>query len=148
MLEKLSLEYIAGLFDGEGCIGLYRSKGGTRDFRFTDESKLKPPSWIRVVTIAGTYLPTLKIFKQMFGGRVRQVKSANSEKNLKTTYEWIIGAKKDIINFLETIAPFLQEKKVQAILMLDFVKSVPLDHDKGFRIMEELKKLKKVSYDL
>lgn len=131
MIDNCWKSYIAGYFDGEGTIGLYRNKGSKCN-RY--RSGFKPPSWIRVVSIVNTYKIIFDELKLNYGGRISKKKLTSK----KICYEWIIGAKKDILFFLNDILPFLREKKQQAILMIKACKD---EIDNNF-VEKELKRLK------
>ena len=109
-------KYIAGYFDGEGSIGLYRSLGST-DPRYL--SGRKSPSWVRTVGISNTYLPTLRELYSEFGGSLRILKETDGHK--KRIYSWTIGSKDSIARFLSKIVPHLREKGPQAQLMLSII---------------------------
>lgn len=109
---KISTGYMAGYFDGEGCIGIYRNKGSACS-RY--KSGHKPASWVRHVGITNTYWPLLNKFKKLFGGRLYELKGAGRN---KPCYSWILGAKDEIVNFLGFLYPCLVEKKEQALVMI------------------------------
>lgn len=130
---KLSLGYIAGYFDGEGSIGIYRNRG-SKDSRY--KSGHKTPCWIRSVSIVNTYLPIIIKLRDMFGGRFNQIVK---DKKYKPCYQWSLGAKHDIGNFLNVLYPLLIEKKPQAKLMIDEC----LGRRKTFAVAKKLKALKR-----
>src|SRR5690348_10748961 len=102
---NISLEYIAGFFDGEGCVRAVLAKNRENAAGLH-------------VFITNTYLPILKHFEQRFGGTV-SLRNVENPKH-KTTYQWRISNRKGIKNFLEQISPFLIEKKEQALLALEY----------------------------
>lgn len=109
---KPSMEYIAGYFDGEGCVGLYQNKG-SKCSRY--KSGFKSPSWIRQIGITNTYKPILEHCKRLFGGRLYPQSKIGRN---KPCYNWTISSKKDIIAFIERVSPFLVEKQPQTALLL------------------------------
>jgi hypothetical protein len=126
--------YLAGYFDGEGTIGVYRSKG-CKDPRY--KSGYKSGSWVRTVAVINTFRGVLEELHKTFGGTLR--KSRNSSLTKKQCYQWTIGSKDDIRDFLDTILPYLREKREQALVMLDFVD----DKISGEEAERKLKRLKK-----
>src|SRR3990172_4259095 len=119
-LNTIGKEYIAGFFDGDGCIGIYRNKG-CKDSTY--KSGFRKPCWTRVVNLSNSYKPLLIDVQEIYGGRIRLVKKGLGQRypgrKCKDVYEWTIGSKSDIIHFLEDISPFLREKKSQALIMLE-----------------------------
>jgi hypothetical protein len=91
----MSPEYIAGLFDGEGCILVTR--GSLR------------------VQIAGCYRPTIEALPEQFGGWICRDKDKGP--SYKTCYRWVITCS-PAQAFLRTILPYLREKREQAELAL------------------------------
>jgi hypothetical protein len=130
---KLSTGYIAGYFDGEGCIGIYRNRG-SKDSRY--KSGFKTPCWIRSVSIVNTHLPTLIKLRDMFGGGFRRIVK---DEKYKPCYQWTLGAKHEIGNFLNFIYPSLQEKKPQAKLMIEEC----LGKRRTWSVAKKLKSLKR-----
>ena len=105
--------YFAGLLDGEGCIAIYLSKG-TRDTRY--KCGYSSPSWVRSVKVAATCHAQLDDLMQFTGlGTIRQLPPRPRQ---KYQYEWAVGSKADIINFLTGIMPYMREKREQARVML------------------------------
>lgn len=127
---KLSLGYMAGYFDGEGSIGLYKT------LKYKNR---RTPVWAysRRITVTNTYLPILKKFKKLFGGSILEYSDKHRHKRC---YYWKLNSKSMIINFLNFIYPSLHEKKRQARLMLKSCQH-PGDEE---RIYLELKRLKKI----
>lgn len=100
-----SIEYIAGFFDGEGCIRATVAKDG------------KNASGLHVF-ITNTYFPILSMFEQKFGGTTSLRNNSNPKH--KATYQWRMSSRKEIKNFLEQVEPYLIEKREQALLALEY----------------------------
>jgi len=102
----LSLEYIAGLFDGEGCIMLSQFSGTNGGY-----------TQLRVnVNMANELIPT-ELHNQ-FGGSLMEVKVPLG---YKPQLMWrAVGTKAG--RFLETLLPYLVIKKKQAELGIEFQK--------------------------
>jgi hypothetical protein len=102
----LSIEYIAGLFDGEGCIGpVIREKRGKRT--------------------AELHVAIVMTDEQV----IRQLWAQYPEANFctprgvlghKQPYKWALTAKNSK-HFLQDVAPFLIVKQPQALLALEFI---------------------------
>ncbi|MEM3646598.1 MAG: LAGLIDADG family homing endonuclease [Thermofilum sp.] len=92
--------YIAGLLDGEGCIGIWRS------------GKYYQPC----VVISNQNIRVLKQVKKIlsFGSVVRK----------RTAYEYHVYRRENIKRLLTAVLPYLNVKRVEARLMLDFLNTV------------------------
>lgn len=110
MKKDLSLQYISGFFDGEGCIGLYKRKDSnatTIRIQLT-QNKSKESLYI------------LNYLKTKYGGNITTQKTLSG----KTKYNWQLNAK-GIKIFLTDIFPYLLLKKSQAKLGLYWLKNRP-----------------------
>lgn len=85
------LDYYAGYFDGEGCIGFYTNLQ---------------------VGVSNTFTPALKELQNLFGGSIRTKTYSG-----RPCYEWrVFGS--TALAFLNEISPFLKEKRPQAELAI------------------------------
>lgn len=132
----MSLEYIAGLFDGEGTIGIYLNKGAT-DARY--RSGKRGPCWTRSAGILACWRPTLESLHVSFGGTLRRTKADGH----KQKWHWSLGAKADIAAFLNAVRPYLVEKKEQADVMLAALRGEIPEKEAAVK----LKKLKRVQFE-
>lgn len=110
----MTRQYVAGLFDGEGSIGIYKTKG-SKDPRY--KSGFKTASWVRFVSVTNTYKPVLEMLKEQYGGRIHQIRKADG--HYKNCYQWILGSKIAISDFLNDIYQELYEKRRQAVIMIN-----------------------------
>ena len=85
--------YIAGLFDGEGCVNINIRRGGKK-------AEL-------TVAITNLHVGVLKYVQSHFGGRLSNVG------NKKATPDWRCESNK-AVSFLKVILPYLIIKKEQA----------------------------------
>ena len=137
-MNNISIEYIAGLFDGEGSVLI---KGGS-------DSMISPQ-----VRISGSYINTLEEIKNVLGGKIYSVSRAdNLNDGNKFTYCWTVTSYDKCLNILEILSPYCREKKLQvdlAIEAIKFAKSLPNRNRSTDQIEKlsyyksELKKLKK-----
>ena len=98
--DTLELSYLAGFFDGEGCITIAHSQRGiygTYQLCILVGQKDKAP---------------LIDFQNRFGGAIGKPNS---------TFHWVIHDKKALL-FLETMLPYLRYKKQQAEIGIKFIK--------------------------
>lgn len=102
------LAYVAGIVDGEGCIGICGIKR---------EHNLLPYTNLRV-SVVNTNEWLIEFLKFHFGGshisRLQRPKPS-----WKPTHEWVICSIK-AVEFLKLILPYLQIKKPQAELAINF----------------------------
>lgn len=107
-MKKTDLAYLAGLFDGEGCIHIARNKR-------PDCPKGVQYQLVAKVSMASEYL--CHLYQMSFGGRVHRDKKYKDYH--KQMWTWVV-ASREAQSFLSTISPYLIEKKAQAILGLKF----------------------------
>ena len=101
--------WIAGFFDGEGCINIGRQFPGNR----------ATPRFILNVRVSNTAQPSVEVFQKVFGGRVYRLarKSWHS-----ICFQWYIYGEA-AAQFLRIIYPYLVVKREQAELALEFYDS-------------------------
>jgi len=100
-MKKLSNQYIAGFFDGEGCVDVFHGR--------SQERRRRPR-----IRISQRQLYVLNEIKRSLGfGRV--AKSRN-------TFQWSVKSKKDIVRFVKSILPYTIVKKPQLEIALEFCK--------------------------
>lgn len=96
------IAYIAGFFDGEGCVRI-------------KQSNQHGNSYYVIAHITNTNQAILKEVQDLFGGTIRrQEKGVN-----KTIYNWQITSA-EAVDFLRTLVPFLREKLTQAHYAISF----------------------------
>jgi predicted CopG family antitoxin len=97
--------WAAGLFDGEGTIGVHLSgdkKGGLR----------------RKICISMIYRPALELFHNTYGGHLFKHNASSKAYPSFRCWKWEISHKDQIKAFLVDVLPFLTEKKSQAEIMI------------------------------
>ena len=120
------IAYMAGFFDGEGCIRIKEANQGGNSYYVTAH-------------ITNTNRIILEQIQDLFGGTIReQEKGVN-----KIIYSWNISTA-EAVDFLKTLSPFLQEKLTQALLAIKFHEKKELlsgEEKKSYaRVMSEIKK--------
>ena len=103
-MEKHELSYIAGFFDGEGSINILTRK------------RPKNTEYTLTVAIGQKDGATLDWIKENFGGNVYLIKRDGS-------FYWAISHKKAIV-FLKELLPFLQYKKPQALVAIEYYENM------------------------
>ncbi len=107
LLSDMELSYIAGLFDGEGCISICKSKARNH---YTLRAQ---------VSMANEFIPTW--LHSCFEGSV-SLRPRIGE-NWKDMWAWIVCAKKAVV-FIKAVIPYLILKKPQAEIALQFQESI------------------------
>ena len=108
---NVSLEYIAGLFDGEGYITVNKNK----------------KTFIPVVGIKMNGFNLLKKLNNEFGGYFYQIKNYTN----RPLTEWTLKGSFQVIPFLKKIEPFLIIKKEQAQLCLELCNTFSIRKSNG-----------------
>jgi hypothetical protein len=103
-LTEQEKAYIAGLFDGEGCVGYY-NRGTIKNVSYHSASVIvtmtdpRPITWLKTKTGMGNISVGVK------------------SGNRRNAYSWQLSNQKQIIEFLSTIRPFLMVKADQVDLL-------------------------------
>lgn len=121
---KVSLDYLAGFFDGEGTVGVYRLQTGFR---------------LRC-SVANTERVAVDVFHERYGGKIRSRHYRNDLK-WKPAWIWELDFRNAVV-FLEEMLPYLIVKKLQAQIALELYKLVPPRSPRGQR-QEKYKRLTK-----
>ena len=100
--SDIALAYMAGFFDGEGCVN------------FTQSGKHK--TWIIRVMVRNTDFDIIKKIHETFGGRI-QVTHQKNKPAWKTSYCWRVDGAQAIF-FLRLIDPFVFIKKDQILIAM------------------------------
>ncbi len=135
---KISLQYIAGFFDGEGSIGVYKTSGKNNWHLRTQLAQNKSNNSTRI----------MEYLKNRYGGNISiQITLSNKNK-----YNWQLNSNK-CAKFLKDIEPYLVLKKKQAQIAIKWQLSRPsvTRNSKGqiqLSFPEDLKKAKRVSIKL
>lgn len=96
------IAYIAGFFDGEGCVRI-------------KQSNQHGNSYYVIAHITNTNRAILKEVQELFGGTIRMQERGPN----KDVYNWQITSA-EAVDFLQTLAPFLKEKQTQATYAISF----------------------------
>lgn len=103
-MANVSIEYAAGLFDGEGCVASYFHSG-----RYAQVA----------AKICMTDPRPLLALADTFGGKVRPIKDTR-QPNYKPQFEWIIYSKVALA-FFQAIVPFALVKREQIELAIQLL---------------------------
>lgn len=99
--DILDWAYLAGFFDGEGCISLH--------------SRYRTDGWRVRLTISQSDYRLRELHAKFGVGLLRRIEPTGRFRS-RPSYQWIINPAKDVAWILEGILPFLVFKKAQAEL--------------------------------
>lgn len=105
--------YVAGFFDGEGCIIIARRRASRA--QYSDNHQL----WIGA-SQRTAYVAVLNHIQDSFGGSVRALKRPNQA----PISEWTVIARASQRTFIEAVLPYLWVKRAQATLAVQFLDAV------------------------
>jgi hypothetical protein len=143
IVMKVTPEYLAGILDGEGHIGIQRHQ-----FRHGNEV-VRYQHALRVMVV-NTSMQLLESLQESWGGWIRQHRVANTR--WLPTYGWMVTSK-SADKVLAAALPFLIVKRRQAELAIEFRATVTARHhgpgrpvplhviERRAEIMEEIKTL-------
>lgn len=106
---KLSNQYLAGFFDGEGCVYVSKHKG-----------KKKNPYYSCRLSIANTDKRVIDLIEQSYGGFTQRI-AYNNRPNRQPYYAVEIYKKKHLKEFIKNIRPYSIIKGEQLDLMLELI---------------------------
>lgn len=98
-MDAVTLAYMAGLFDGEGCVSLHVSRKGSLDCH---------------LTISNGHRGVLELCQYLFGGSIRQKCNAAA----RPVFDWQISGPSSE-RFARAILPFTVVKSSQLQVYVD-----------------------------
>jgi hypothetical protein len=117
-IPKLKLHdkiYIAGLFDGEGSIMLFKRKNLQKG--------RKTPSYFLTANLRMTNFKAMDWINRIYNGTYGKAYDVPENKNWKPNREWKIEGSR-CVNFLKQIYPYLKIKNKQAKIAFKFGKTI------------------------
>ena len=124
-LTETEKAYLAGLFDGEGCIGFYEETGKDKHFV--------------MVTISNTDFRIMKWLDEHISFGSINAKHKMPKPNWKQGWTWQIRSREEVQEFLTTIQPYLLIKKEQAALLLSHLDAEQKTlHHNGRKLSEDI----------
>ncbi len=124
MKTETDKAYFAGLFDGEGTVGVYRVRNGR-----TGHPSGQKIYWACRLAIVGIYRPIIVEAHELWGGGFGKQKRQALLKTPNGTYDprlcrqgwrWQLTSRHSIHAFLADVLPYLREKRIQAETALMF----------------------------
>ncbi len=144
-MTKLHPAYLAGLFDGEGSVGLYPVKNGRKDHPSGEKIY-----WGLKVSLSGCHKEMIGKVHESFGvgsfGAMKRQKLYvrigvdHSRRNEvgKQCWRWLLSDRKKALTVFEIIRPYLIEKAEQVDVAAAFCKG-ELDGPEAARRLREFK---------
>lgn len=118
-MKTEELAYMAGMFDGEGCIHIARVHTKKRNLTYQLVCKISMYS-----------LSTLETFKASFGGSIRREVIHEKSNKYGLLHSWAIWGNSSI-SFLNQLMPYLHIKKAEANLAIEFQSKKAIGASKG-----------------
>jgi len=118
----MSPEYLAGFFDGEGCIDTQRMYPSEAKARFYVRPRVR-------ISQAVSGRCVIDLLTSQFGGYVAFRKAQNSKQQDSVSWEFL--DKRGIVKLLRAVEPFLVVKKEQARLVLWWIENMSGRHGKN-----------------
>src|SRR5712671_5446996 len=115
----LSLPYIAGFFDGEGCVSLCYCNRRKRKSMDGHVMGFK-----LIAGVSNTDPNVLLMLQSMYGGDLCLSNVRNTNPNHKRVYAWKVTARDTTKAFLTAIEPFCLVKKDQILIALRYLDTV------------------------
>lgn len=112
-MRKTEVAYLAGVFDGEGCVLISKRKARFDKKEVNDVYTLQ-------VAVGMSDLVVIHLFAKRFGGAINTRKDIRKG-SYKVVYTWHLASRK-AFDFVKTILPFSRGKKSQLKLALKFYK--------------------------
>ena len=109
----LSNQYVAGLFDGEGCV--------TTSRQFINGKYEKYPRVRMQIQIANTHVGLMNLLTRWFGGGCTDKMGGS---RTKPCYSWRISGKENMTRFLNYVKDYSVVKKSQIVLALVFCETL------------------------
>lgn len=129
------LAYLAGIIDGEGTITIARAP--------RNDTKHRIPYHIPHVKVCNTNKELIDWIHAKFGGRNNNTRQANTKWSTLYYIRWNCGKARDL---LEAVLPYLRVKKVQATVVLDFIKRMNKRSFTGVMLSEEERDIREQMY--
>jgi hypothetical protein len=101
-MPRLDIRWAAGLFEGEGCAWLLRSKDHARCYTY--------------LTVKMTDRDVVESFKRVMEcGTVRRQPRAPGRRDV---YEWQVGARDDVVRCTRRLLPYLHARRRARVLAI------------------------------
>lgn len=109
-MKEKNWSYLAGLFDGEGCISICTNNTHTGT------------GYVFCIQITNTNQKLMKWLIEHFGGVYYSQDGTSRPAHWKPSFRWRVKGRKNEEEFLLGVLPYLVVKREQALLALEFVR--------------------------
>jgi hypothetical protein len=133
---RLSKEYMAGFFDGEGCISIFFATYSYPNKKTKGTTQL-------AVTIANTNLDILEFIAAQYGGAIHKAKPDRSGKR-RQAYVWRLARAVDQLRFLTEIKEYIIVKHEAIENALRYLSTVK---HSGYRPSQEEKEIRRLCWE-
>ena len=131
-MRRISAEYAAGFFDGEGCVRVAKNRRAERIYP-SGNRREDFFEYGLAASIAQSYRPILSALSAQWGGLISPQKSHAN----KAMWEWKLG-RKAAVRFLREIFPYVRVKSLEVWLALNFDSDITQNRrGPGVRLSEE-----------
>lgn len=130
---KLDYRYLAGLFDGEGYVGLPKRFNTAKDRK----AKTQKYGYSIMVNVTNAHKPTIEYLRSIFGGDIQP----NNQNEGRTVWAWRIQGHNSK-RFLKGILRYSRIKKPQIALALEYLSTYKFRHKKGLKKEQDAYNLK------
>ena len=118
MTEQSKFAYMAGLIDGEGSFSI------TKSFSSPNRDRRRYLTYKLSVSMSNTNEAVMAWVSRVFGGHYLTGSNLNRKPHYKTRFSWTLANFPDIEKFTLGVLPYLIVKRDQALLTLEFCRTV------------------------
>lgn len=137
----LPLQYLAGLFDGEGCVLVGKTHRRRRAYP-SGSVRREYDEYTLVANLSNSNHPVLDAIKESYGGQIYPMKSRRN----KPMWAWVI-TRKAAAGFLHRLWPYLRIKWYEVWLALNYAAEVHQNRrGPGKRLSDEDRALREGYY--
>lgn len=126
-MKHLSLQYIAGFFDGEGCVSIHLNR--SRAARYANQQ----PRIVMQAAMANNVISILRKIQRQYGGIINK-QSQYANPRAKQSYR-LCFSEQAACKLLTKLLPFLQIKKKQAQLAIKLGKLKAINKQKPLTML-------------
>ena len=130
--NKKIISWIAGFWEGEGCISKVKS---TQGYVVTIAQALRENRTVR---------EPMELLKKLFKGELYEHKPGKA--HYKTQIQWILNKRQDVLYFLKCIYPYCFIRKQDVKIAIDYLKLHPLRISPWQETYKKIKNYRKKGY--
>lgn len=109
-MQITDLAWAAGIIDGEGCIGLHRHGGPTKNW------------WSLILKVTMGHEPSIRRLHDLFGeGSVQNQRPSRGQQHYNVAWSWLCTTRQ-VERVLAQVRPYLVTKAAEADLALEYLR--------------------------